>query len=215
MIDNIYLCICAIGVDELNENKLGTKVLPKQEYCLCADGVFYNLIDFKRYKLFQDHHCLGEEYIIQVSRQDESKLDAKPMVKKALQQKKMELFNHIEETKNNIKNPDDLFAVLPHADIVGYEKGDIVFLENNIGIISKNKFGIALLYGKKYYDLNTGQEILTVGDDVYPGDEIGYNFKGITPEILDKEEYKKLILLASQLAIKLTKNAKSKVLVLR
>ena len=58
MEDKIYLCKCVFQIDELDENKIVSRVLPRQEFCFAYDGIYYNMIDFKKYKLFQDKRFL-------------------------------------------------------------------------------------------------------------------------------------------------------------
>lgn len=49
-IDNIFLCRCTIGIKVKNEEgQVVLKQLPKNELCFSADGVYYNLLDFKKY----------------------------------------------------------------------------------------------------------------------------------------------------------------------
>ncbi len=213
MLDKIQLCKCVFQIDELEGNQIKARVIPRQEFCFACEGTYYNLIDFKKYKLFQDKHFLGEEYIAQVKALDESELE--PKSQEYLNHRKELLIKHIDEEKAKADSLEDYIDLLPHAEFVFYEQGTVLFVKDKIAIKPESNNGVALLYNNKYYDLGSGEELKTLSKDINHGDTISYNFKGILPEIISEDEYRQLIISASQIMIKINDEAKPKIIVMR
>lgn len=214
-IDNIFLCRCTIGIKVKNsEGQVIIKQLPKNELCFSADGVYYNLLDFKKYLSAPECKANEEECVIMAVRLNEDELEES--VRNNLRKNKEALLYKIEAERKTINSVDEFIGTLPHVDLVWCKKGKVVEKDGQKGIISlPNETCVALLYKGIYYDLINDAEINRLNYEAEMGEVVAYSFVSIDPEELG-DDYKDYVLFASLLLAKLErKSGKPKIFYLR
>lgn len=204
-INDIFLCRCNLGIKVKNEEgKIVLKNLPKSELCLSANGVYYGLLDFKKYLTVSECDKLEEECVVLAMRLDESAL--KDESKQSLKKNKEALLHRLNNEKKRMDSITDYLQTLPNIDLVWCQKGKVTEKNGKKGIIPlPEETCVALLYKGNYYDLINGTAIERLNYQADLGEVVAYSFVSVEPEELG-DDYKDRVLLASLLLAKLEKD---------
>lgn len=186
--NDIYLCLCTFAVTENNTER----ELPQKEYCLCADGNYYDPIDFMRY---ETESTLDKKYIVRAQRMHEDAL--KPDAKETLKKMKKRLLDVIGcHDTIEAENIESFIQGFSHITLVDCFFGLAKIYNGQIGVIPKGKRE-AIMYQGKYYDLYTGENLEMKRPK--PGDVVFYKAQGMDIESMGDAKYKEKLLHASMI----------------
>ena len=215
MEDSIFLCRCKFAVDEKNGDQVISRSIPKVEFCLNKDGLYYNMLDFKKYKLPHEYHDENEEYIVEAVKLDESQLSG-PAYNTILLRKQA-LANHLAEVRRKVKSISEYLDALPRIDFIRYSMGRVILVPEGLAIeeVKTEEPCLAVLIKGKYYNITSGKEITVLNNNHLPGDIAGYNFRSVDTSKMNIDDYMTIILAASMIVNNVCKDEKVKIYMMR
>lgn len=195
-IDDIFLCRCHIGIKVKDKNgKIILRKLPKTELCFSANGIYYGIVDFKKYSVVSEFNELEEECVVMATRLNELELPASSQ--KNFRQIKEALFHRIQSERKTVRSIEEYTQMLSHIELVWCKKGKVTEKNGKKEIVDlPEKSCVAVLYSGLFYDLNDGKEIKRLDYEADCGEIVAYSFVSIVPDDFG-EEYKNYMLAAA------------------
>lgn len=193
-IEEVEFCHCYLGIKEKKGKIIEYKNLPKGRYFFRVKDKFYDCTTFKLCPLSSSEAGFGEEYITQISKLDEAKLESDFL--KVLNSKKQELLEFIGVNQKVLDLAEEVVESLPPIEIYDYCFGTVV--DERKPIVEQIGVAVAVLFNGFYIDIMTGKKINVSLDGLKVGDVIGYDLKVIDFHKLDMARRKMLMLRASQ-----------------
>ena len=175
--------------------------------CFYYNGHYYDLVTLNRYEVFN-----GKSRVVAATILNENLLDDN--IKASLERRKNDLLRRL-SSKHNLEYvtalEDDVFADDEVMSMVLYKVSKIVMEDGKYRLNNLENLKLGIMINDLVYDVNTGNLVKTLDNDLNINDEFLRYVKVIPKELLNINEYMSLILLGNEI---INGKCKSKVIVM-